>query len=258
MKEGGALAVEEVSGIVLFKKPHRERDYLIKIFTDRYGPLMFFIRGSRRSDALAPQIMPLLVAKFYVDIRTEGLSFLRDIKQKKHLLALQHDIEKNAYGIYISSLTDAALVDREANYTVFSQLLQALTLIDEGVDPEIITFMYELKRLAEFGVMPNWVGCAICGRQTGAFDYSSKYHGILCSKHYLQDKRRFHASPAAIHLLRQLNFLEFKQLGKIQVKSATKSEMKRVLDKIYEEDVGIHLKSKHFIEQMKKYDDFFK
>ena len=40
--------LEEVEGIVLYQRKHRERDFLVKIFTKRFGKIMFFVRGSKR------------------------------------------------------------------------------------------------------------------------------------------------------------------------------------------------------------------
>ncbi|WP_018658829.1 DNA repair protein RecO [Allofustis seminis] len=249
--------LEKLEGVVLFKKPHREKDFLVKILTNMHGPLMFFVRGSYRKDALDKEIYPLVRLTFEADVRREGLSFIRAINHCDPLPHLHTDIKKNAYGIYFCMLTDAALADREANSTVYSELIQALTYLNEDVDAEIISCMYELKRLKEFGVMPNWLGCALCHKTEGIFDYSSKYHGIICSQHFVYDKRRFHANPKAIYLLRQLNYLKFDQLGKINVTMETKKEMKHILNKIYDETVGIKLKSKHFIQEMEKYETFF-
>lgn len=251
------MSTEEIEGVVLFVKPHREKDYLVKIFTDRYGPLMFFVRGSHRPDSIHHQLNPLTVGTFYADIRKNGLSFIQAVREKKQLPNLYTDIMKNAYATYLCMLTDTAVADKEPNYEVFKELITALQLIEEGNDPEIINFMFEVKRLRQFGVEPNWIGCSICGETEGIFDYSSKYHGIICSNHFSYDNKRFRASPAAVYLLRQLNFLDFELLGDISVQKNTKLEMKRILDKIYEENVGLHLKSKSFIEQMEKYADYF-
>lgn len=251
------MSEEEIEGIVLFVKPHREKDYLVKIFTNRFGPLMFFVRGSRRNDSLHHQLIPLTVGTFYADIRKDGLSFIQAVRNVEKFPNLQMDIMKNAYGTYLCMLTDAAIADQEPNSQVYQELVSALKLIEKGNDLKIIAFMFEVKRLRQFGVEPNWTRCAVCGQTEGIFDYSSKYHGILCSNHFYCDKRRFHASPAAVHILRQLNFLDFNLVGNISVQEKTKAEMKRVLDKIYVENVGIHLKSKSFIEQMEKYVSYF-
>ena len=39
---------ERFEGIVLFKRPHREHDGLVKIFTQEFGTKMFFVRGLYR------------------------------------------------------------------------------------------------------------------------------------------------------------------------------------------------------------------
>src|SRR5699024_5581350 len=95
-----------------------------------------------------------------------------------------------------------------------------------------------------------WRGCVICGNTEGPFDYSSFYGGLLCKKHWSEDIHRYHADPRAIHLLRLFSVLSLDRLGKIEVKEETKREMRKILDQLYEENVGLKLKSKKFIDNM--------
>ena len=44
--------LEEIEGIVLYQRKHRERDFLVKIFTERFGKIMFFVRVCFEMDAL--------------------------------------------------------------------------------------------------------------------------------------------------------------------------------------------------------------
>ncbi|MDN5952023.1 MAG: DNA repair protein RecO C-terminal domain-containing protein, partial [Loigolactobacillus coryniformis] len=69
---------------------------------------------------------------------------------------------------------------------------------------------------------------------------------------------RFHASARAIYLLRLFSVIDLRKLNSITVKAATKQELRRMLDRIYQDSVGLSLKSKHFIDEMAKWDDLLK
>ena len=62
--------LEEVEGIVLYQRRHRERDFLVKIFTQRFGKIMFFVRGTKRQQGdIYHAIQPFTEAIFIADIR---------------------------------------------------------------------------------------------------------------------------------------------------------------------------------------------
>lgn len=251
--------LEEVQGIVISVRKHRERDFLVKLFTDRYGKLMFFVRGSKNpNQSLRSAINPFTSGTYIADIRKEGLSFLRDAKHLTPYTTIQQDIFKNAYATYITQLADAALEDRVVDNRLFDQLTQGLELIDAGKDAEIIMNIFEVKFLRYFGVMPELRGCVICGVTEGAFDYSSQYHGLLCPKHFHEDERRLHASPRAIHFIRLFSVITFDRIQSVSVKDDTKADINRVIEQLYDELVGLKLKSKKFIDDMKNWQDLIK
>lgn len=251
--------MEEVEGIVLYQRKHRERDFLVKIFTKRFGKIMFFVRGSKRQQGEIYQaIQPFTQATFIADIRETGLSFLRGAKDIEKNIDLQTDIFKNAYATYISGLIDAVIEDHRSHPALYDLLHQALFLIDEGYAPEVVTNIIEVKLLEPFGVGPNFLGCAICGKTQGIFDYSDKYQGVLCTEHFFEDPRRLHVNPKAVHLVRLYSVIKLDKIGEISIAPDTQSEIKRLVDHIYEELVGLHLKSKSFIDNLYKWEDYLK
>lgn len=251
--------LEEVEGIVLYQRKHRERDFLVKIFTKRFGKIMFFVRGSKRPQGEVFQaIQPFTKATFIADIRMEGLSFIRGAKNIEQRKNIQVDIFNHAYATYISGLVDAAVEDNIPSHQMYDLLEDGLHLIDEGYDPEVISNILEVKFLYFFGVAPNFQGCSVCGKTEGVFDYSDKFHGILCSEHFFEDTRRLHVIPKAMHLIRLYSVINLETIGDISIKANTQEEIKRLIDHIYDQLVGLRLKSKKFIDDLYKWENFLK
>ena len=249
----------EVEGIVLYQRKHRERDFLAKIFTKRFGKIMFFVRGAKRPQGeIFQAIQPFTKAVFIADIRENGLSFLRGAKEIEQKRALQLDIFGNAYATYIGALADAAVEDHVPYPSLYQLLDTGLHLINEGYNPEVISNILEVKFLVLFGVGPNFNTCSICGKTKGVFDYSDKYHGILCSEHFFEDPRRLHVNPKAVHLVRLYSFMRLENIGEISIKNSTQTEIKRLIDYIYDQAVGLNLKSKKFIDNLYKWEDMLK
>ncbi|EPC95033.1 DNA repair protein recO [Lacticaseibacillus paracasei subsp. paracasei CNCM I-4649] len=161
----------------------------------------------------------------------------------------------NAYAAYIFGLIDLAFPDGRPVGFWFNQIKQALYLIDSGLDPQIIANVIEVQMLKEYGVEPNWRGCVIDGRADLPLDFSESYGGLLCQNHWDKDPHRLHASPRAIFYLRRFSTLDLNKVERINVKPDTKAELRRILDVIYTDMVGVTPKAKRFLDQMHQWQD---
>ena len=55
----------ETKGLVLFARNHREKDKLVKIFTEKYGKIMFFVKNANRpNNSIKTAILPFTEAVF--------------------------------------------------------------------------------------------------------------------------------------------------------------------------------------------------
>ncbi|KRK13654.1 DNA repair protein recO [Lacticaseibacillus zeae DSM 20178 = KCTC 3804] len=243
-------------GIVMSRQNYRESDMLVKILTDQFGKKMFLLNRARKPGfTLAAGILPFTHADYIGEIRESGLSYLSAIKNAKQYRQISTDITLNAYASYIFGLLDLAYPDGQPVGFWFSQIKQALHLIDTGLDPQIIANVIEVQMLKAYGVEPNWRGCVIDGRTDLPLDFSESYGGLLCQRHWDKDPHRLHASARAIFYLRRFSTLNLDQVKRIDVKPATKAELKRILDVIYTDMVGVTPKAKRFIDQMNHWQD---
>lgn len=253
------MALGESKGIILFSKDYKEKDKLVKIFTESYGKQMFFVKGAhRKNNPLKPALLPFTEAVYLGDFRAEGLSFLNNSKDVTPFRLIQTDIFVSAYATYLLNLVDAAIDDQVYDPNLYHFLIQALHLLNEEKDPEIITNIFEIQILHRFGIWPMWGHCVVCGTTQGKFDYSSKYNGVLCQQHWTLDEHRYHADPVAIHFIRLFSTVSFTKIQELKLKPETKQAIRQTIDELYDEYVGIHLKSKKFIDEMKNWESTLK
>ena len=253
------MTLGETKGIILFTKDYKEKDKLVKIFTESFGKLMFFVKGAhRKNNPIGSALLPFTEAVYIGDFREDGLSFLNGSKEVYPLRVIQEDIFVNAYATYILNLVDAAIEDRTYDPNLFYFVQQALRLLNDNKDAEIITNIFEIQLLSRFGITPEWRHCCVCQETRGKFDYSSKYSGVLCERHWHLDSHRYHADPRAVHFIRLFSTISYDKVQDINVKSETKTAIRQTIDELYDEYVGINLKSKKFIDQMKSWEDTLK
>ena len=250
------MSIQESKGIILFTRNHKEKDKLVKIFTESAGKQMFYVRGAHRpNNPLSPALQPYTAATYIGKFNSEGLSFLNSAKEVHAFRNIQADIFMAGYATYLLNLADAAIEDHVYDPNLYTFLYQALLMMDQGNDGEILTNIFEVQILQRFGVAIHWHECAICGQTQGKFDYSSKYSGVLCEQHWSKDERRYHASPVAIHFIRLFSQITYDKIQSIELKKETKALIRQVIDMLYEEYVGIALKSKKFIDQTGKWEN---
>lgn len=251
------METKETRGLVLYNRPFREDDKLVKIFTETSGKHMFFVRHASNSK-LSSVIQPLTVADFILKINDTGLSYIEDYKEVSLFKEINADIYKLAYASYLVALADAAILDASFDANLFAFLVKTLELMNEGLDYEILTNIFEVQILERFGVQLNFHECCFCHRVGLAFDFSHRYSGLLCPEHYEKDEHRSHLDPNVPYLLDRFQSLRFEDLKTISVKSEMKKKLRTFIDDLYEDYVGLHLKSKKFIDDLDKWGSIMK
>ena len=243
------MQTKETYGLVLYNRNYREDDKLVKIFTETNGKHMFFVKHAGKS-RFNSVIQPLTVAKFILKINDTGLSFIEDYKEVESFKVINADLFKLSYASYVTALADAAVPDGVADPQLFAFVNKTLSLMEEGLDYEILTNIFEIQLLERFGVSLNFHECAFCHRVGLPFDFSYKYSGLLCPEHYGKDDYRSHLDPNVLYLVDRFQAIHFDELKTISVKSEMKRKLRLFIDDIYDNYVGLRLKSKKFIDDL--------
>lgn len=251
------MQIRETSGLILYNRNYREDDKLVKIFTETAGKRMFFVKHAGKSK-LSSVIQPLTVADFILKINDDGLSYIEDYRDVEVYKKINADLFTLSYASYVVALADAALVDAVSDPQLFVFLRKTLELMDQGLDYEILTNIFEIQLLERFGVNLNFHDCVFCHRVGLPFDFSYKYSGLLCPQHYEKDQHRSHLDPNVPYLLDRFQNISFEELQSISIKPEMKKKLRQFIDDLYENYVGLHLKSKKFINDLGKWGDIMK
>jgi DNA repair protein RecO (recombination protein O) len=245
----------EFEGIILFSKNYKEKDRLVKIFTRHAGKKMFFAQNiQRKNNSLKQAIMSFHYGIYIGKLQKDGLSFLNGTKVVHVFSKIQANIFLNAFATYILSLVDAAIEDSEYDPSLYNFTKQSLKFINEGYDAQIIANIFELQILSRFGVKLNFHSCALCGSVKGKFAFSSYQSGVVCLNHSLQDRTLYKANSQIIHFVKMFSNIRLNQIRSINISDKIKQELQLFIDSLYDEYVGINLKSRKFIEKIKKWE----
>ena len=244
-------------GIVIRSMDYGEGNKIITLCTEKSGKVGVLVRGAKKVKSRHAALTQLFTYGEYVFFRNgTGLGTLNagEIIESHHLL--REDLMKAAYSSYACELLDRVLQDEETGAFWFHQLKACLGALDEGKDPQIIIHLYEMKILQAAGYGPELGVCISCGHERSDEDMSvsPRLGGLLCKHCRHLDPPALPVSPKTLKLLRLFSRLDLRRLGAIDVKDATKAELKKIMRALMDMQLGLRLKSQHFLDQMDKYD----
>ncbi|WEV60714.1 DNA repair protein RecO [Streptococcaceae bacterium ESL0729] len=248
---------DRCQALVLYTRNYREKDKLAKIFTADFGKRMFFIKNAPKSK-INGALQPACESEMILQINGNGFSFIKDLSHPNFHKKIAEDIFLNAHTTYMMALADAALPDNQVDKPLYKFLTRSIDLIEGGFDPEIITNIFEIQLLPHFGIELNFSECAFCHRRDLPLDFSFKYSGALCPNHFFEDERRSHLDPNVLYFVNIFTRVDLDKLESISLKPELKKKIREFVNELYDEYVGLHLKSKKFLDEMDKWFNIMK
>ena len=113
----------------------------------------------------------------------------------------------------------------------------------------VITNILELKYLDYLGVMPVLDRCSVCGSEKSIATLSSSRGGYICNNCLKNDRM---VSAKTIKLIRMFYYVDISKIEKLDISELCKNEINTFLNEYYENYTGLYLKSKNFINNIKK------
>ncbi|WP_053367175.1 DNA repair protein RecO [Bacillus sp. FJAT-27245] len=242
--------LQKCEGIIIRTTDYGETNKVVTLFTREWGKAGAMARGAKKPNSRLSAATQLLTHGYFLVHKGSGMGSLQQGEIISSMKSIREDIFLTAYASYIAELTDKAVEDRKPNPFLFELLYQTLNYLNEGYDPEILMFIYEMKMLNVMGLYPILDQCAVCGSTDGHFSFSIREGGFICHRCIEKDPYHFKLSQAGARLLRLFYYFDLARLGNISVKKETKDELKRIISAYYEEYSGLSLKSKRFLDSM--------
>ncbi len=228
-----------VEGIVLNETNYSETSKILNILTKEYGLITLLSKGSRAiKSRLRGVSMKLVYANFTMNYKEHGMGTLIEGNIINSLKNIMNDFKKMSYANYLIDITRSVLKDNN-NGLLFDFLKQSLLKINEGLEPDLISNIYEVKLLDFLGVRPDFTACISCGNlETVTFDITRG--GMVCRNCY-QDTYQF--LPNTIKLLRLFQSVDIRKIDKLKITSSkVREELNLFLKEYYETYTGIYLK----------------
>lgn len=241
--------ISEIEGIVLNVKSYGETSKIINVLTKDHGIIGIMAKGAKTlKSELRSVTDKLTYGKFNVYYKKDKLSTLISVDVIDNLRNIKKDIDKISYVSFLLELTEQ-VIKQNLDEDIYDILINGILKINEGFDPLVITNIVELKFLDKLGVMPIIDMCAQCGNTENIVTLSSICGGYICRNCHKNDVI---VNEKTIKLIRMFYYVDISKISKLEVSDVAKMEINRFLDEYYDSYTGLYLKTKQFINNLKK------
>ena len=160
------IDVRDRSGefLVLKSAPYRGQDRLLTLLSPERGVERAVARGAAKpTGSLRAVAQPYTLAALVLSPAKGGLSFLREGQPLRCFLPLDAGLERFAYGAYCCELALSVAQENQPARELFGLLLAAFSLLGLDDDLERTARFFELRLLADQGLLPPLETCQSCG-----------------------------------------------------------------------------------------------
>lgn len=232
----------KTKGIVLSETPYSETSKILNLLTEDFGLIGVISKGCRNvKNKLRGVSNKMNYCEYTINYKEKGLSTLIEGSTINSFKNIYTDMKKAIYAFYLMDIVSQVLKESN-NKSIFNLLIPALTKINDGLSPELISNIVEIKLLDYLGVTLNLNSCVLCGEENNLLTVDLVNGGVICKNCY-QDG--YIMNNRALHLMQLLQKVD---LRKIETLEITDDEIFKEIDKFiqeyYSSYTGIYLKKK--------------
>ncbi len=240
--------IEEVTGFIVNTVDFGDSSLILNILTKEHGLIGVMGKGVKSMKSrLRTVTQKFTYGSFYIYYKKEKLSLLKDVDIINPLTNLHQNITLIGFLNYVTELIYQVYKESESPY-LFDLLIDTVIKMNEGLDPEVLVNILEVKCLSFLGVGLLLDECVSCGKKTEIVTIDGDRGGLICKNCYQNEPL---VSLKTIQLLRMYYYVDIKSIQKLDIKKEQKKEINRFLNLYYSRYTGMYLKSKDFLEKLK-------
>lgn len=193
--------------IVLDRRSYGEADRILVVFTPQYGRLDLIAKGASKTKSRSGPYLDICSWVRLELASGRDLDVVRSVQPVRSFSNLSLDLDRFCHASYLVELVKVLTQPDEPHKGVFELLSRSLVLLNDGIDPWIVTRHFEMALLNELGYQPQLFQCVGCGEdiqpQTNAFSYT--LGGLLCPNDRELDPS---ATPMSVNAQKYLRLMQ--------------------------------------------------
>ena len=232
----------KTKGIVLTETSYSETSKILNVLTEDYGLIGIISKGCKNlKNKLRGVSNKMNFCEYTINYKEKGLSTLIEGTTLNSFKNIYVDMKKAMYAFYLMDLV-SQVVKENNNKEIYNLLVPALIKISDGLSPELISNIVEIKLLDYLGVSLNLEECSVCGNKDNLITIDITSGGVICKDCYTEG---YIMNNKALHLMQLLKKVDISKLETLEI---TDEEIFKEIDKFiyefYTSFTGIYIKKK--------------
>ena len=235
----------KTKGIVLSETPYSETSKILQVLTEDYGLIGIISKGCRNiKNKLRGVSNKMNYCEYTINYKENGLSTLIEGDTINSFKNIYVDMKKATYAFYLMDLVSQVLKENN-NKLIFGLLVNSLIKINDGLSPELITNIVEIKLLDYLGVGIELDNCVNCGNNNDLLTIDLTSGGVICKNCYHEG---YIMNNKALHLMQLLKKVNIEKLEKLEITDEDIfMEIDKFIHEYYNSYTGIYLNKNKFI-----------
>lgn len=240
----------KAEGIIIRTTDYGESNKIVTLYTETFGKIGLMARGAKKPRNALSAASHVLFYGLCLFNKGRGLGTLYQTESVRTFREIMSDIVKTGYAAVIVELIDRLTEEGVPSPGLYHLLRNTLLKMESGVDPAALAAIFSIKMMRTAGIDPEVERCIRCGRHQPPFVFSVSGGGFLCSTCSPTDPYALPMSERTAKLFPVFKKVPIDRIGRISLKRETIREMNAIITAYYEQNAGIKLRSKRFIDQM--------
>ena len=239
--------IREFEGIIVSVTPYGESSKILNILTSDAGIIGVMAKGAKKiKSKFRSSTEKFTLGIFSVYYHEGKLSTLIQADILNPLVNIKTDIVKIGYLTYLCELAYQTSKQNNDN-TIYSILKSAILKIEEGLNPEIITNIVELKMLDYLGVKIDLDRCIKCGSTSDIITISGDAGGYLCKNCRINEPIY---DVKTIKMFRLYYYVILDSITDLKISDEVADNINKIMSDYYDRYTGLYLKSKEFLKSI--------
>ena len=173
----------QVSGIIISRRDHGEKDLLLDIFTLERGRIRIIVRGTKKPSSTLRRAAELFNEGIFTIIPRRTFSLLEHWEPIETFEPIKHDLEKLSLGFYLLRMLNELTREEDPEPKLYFLLKNLLLLIQNTKHCCIIKTIYDIGFLEVSGYSLSWQECRGCGKPVKSNCYLNiSAGGLVCTE----------------------------------------------------------------------------
>lgn len=238
--------MKEVEGFIISETSYGDSSKIVNLFT-REGLKGVLCKGAKSLKSPNRSVTTKFTyGKYIIYDKKDKTSILKEGSVINDFYHIKNDIILIGYMTYLSDLV-YQVVKQNSNSEIYDIFISSLKKIEEGMNPMIISNIFEIKMLDYLGVGINLECCNSCGSNKNIVTISADLGGYICSNCY---QGEYVYDLKVIKMIRMYKLVNIDSITDIKVSENIVNEINRFLNIYYDRFTGLYLKSKKFLQDL--------